>query len=134
MWWAAAPDLQVEAGTLWHGTEGGDGGHAGEGAHQDEDAPAVKLVCRAHLEAPACERHNQPHTNTQLKTAPRPTGASQTVMDHRQGRTSHLNKVKSSLLDVRGHRSTLLFLFLPAEESSEAALMCFYSLDVRQHF
>lgn len=51
--WAAA-DLQVEAGALRHAAEGGDGGHAGEGAHQDEDPPAVELVRRAHLEAPAC--------------------------------------------------------------------------------
>lgn len=63
----AGPDLQVEAGTLWHGAEGGDGGHAGEGAHQDEDAPAMKLVRRAHLEAPAYQKNKQTTAESQRR-------------------------------------------------------------------
>lgn len=66
----AAPDLQVEAGALWHGVEGGDGGHAGERTHQDKDTPAVELIRRAHLEAPSCrDQPTTAMTSWHLKTA-----------------------------------------------------------------
>lgn len=47
-------DLQEEAGALGHSGQRPDGEDGGEGAHQDEDPPAVELIRRAHLEAPAC--------------------------------------------------------------------------------
>lgn len=53
-------DLQIKAGALGHGGESTNGRHGGEGTHQHEDAPAVELVGRAHLETPSYEsRHKR---------------------------------------------------------------------------